>query len=515
MTVSSTTNKVSYSGNGVTVTFPYTFKIFADGDLTVTLRSSAGVETTKALTTHFTVTGAGDEAGGNVVMLTAPATGETLVIKRELDLTQETDYVDNDPFPAESHEEALDRLTMIEQQQQEIIDRAFTYPVSYAGSASKEMPEPSASKVLAWKSDASALENVSGMSTELYTVTALMTSILAMSTASEVLTGLGLSAFIKTLIDDADAATARATLGTEKEMIYNLKPVVNVAVNKLDLFSKSGGVVPDATNPIKVMIPDGNGYTQRSRAAAYLSGTSQFILADAGNYWSKGSLDAEIKTAYVYAIWDGTGVVWALAGYSGFHMVPTTTTVTDDDYFLLEASSTYTRSAAHYCVCVGRIRYQYDTGDTPDHTIQATVENSPRVNWNPPSDYGYKKNLATSVTAEADISDVAIVAVVVKQAGKYKIDGIVSAYGEGTTNVLTVRIKTGSATYGSATLRATNNNNDASAGAQLVLTVIDEVYLNNGDSIHLGAALTSSATTRTIYGDGDGVSTGIIFKRAD
>jgi hypothetical protein len=151
--------------------------------------------------------------------------------------------------------------------------------------------------------------------------------------------------------------------------ISNLKPTVNVAVNKLDIFTKSGGAAPDSTNIISVAIPDGAGHTLRSRAAAYLSGTGQIILADAGNYWSKGSLDGEIKTAWLYAIWDGTGIVWALGGYSGFTNVPTTTTATDDDYFLLEDGSTYSRSASHYCVAVARVRYQYDTSDTPDHTI--------------------------------------------------------------------------------------------------------------------------------------------------
>jgi hypothetical protein len=45
------------------------------------------------------------------------------------------------------------------------------------------------------------------------------------------------------------------------------------------------------------------------------------------------------------------------------------TTIADDDYFLLEASSTYTPSNSHYCACVAKIRYTYSTPDNPDHTI--------------------------------------------------------------------------------------------------------------------------------------------------
>jgi len=125
MTVSSTTTKNSYSGDGSTTTFAYAFKIFADADLTVILRSAAGTETVQTLTTNYTVTNAGNANGGNVVFVTAPASGVTVVIRRNMAQTQSTDYTANDPFPAESHEDALDRLTFIAQQQQEEVDRSI------------------------------------------------------------------------------------------------------------------------------------------------------------------------------------------------------------------------------------------------------------------------------------------------------------------------------------------------------------------------------------------------------
>jgi hypothetical protein len=125
MTVSSTTTKNSYSGDGSTTTFAYAFKIFADADLTVILRSAAGTETVQTLTTNYSVTNAGNANGGNVVFVTAPASGVTVVIRRNIAQTQTTDYTANDPFPAESHEDALDRLTFIAQQQQEELDRSI------------------------------------------------------------------------------------------------------------------------------------------------------------------------------------------------------------------------------------------------------------------------------------------------------------------------------------------------------------------------------------------------------
>ncbi|PKN20877.1 MAG: hypothetical protein CVU71_03610 [Deltaproteobacteria bacterium HGW-Deltaproteobacteria-6] len=299
----------------------------------------------------------------------------------------------------------------------------------------------------------------------------------------------------------------------------NLKPVVNAAVNKLDIFTKSGGAAPAAAHIIGVAIPDGNGHTFRTRAAAYLSGTSQIIMADAANYWSKGTLDAEIKTAWLYAIWDGTGIVWALAGYSGFTIVPTTTTATDDDYFLLEDGSTYTRSASHYCVAVAKIRYQYDTADTPDHTIQATALDAPRVIWNPKSDYGYSKNLAATVTSGSDIAVYSAISVVVKQPGKYKMSGAAMGMAAGAPWSLWAYIKTGSATYGSAVRKALglfnapsgfgSFNNFAIAGEK-------QVYLNSGDTIHLGLSLSGDSGNRVIQGDDAYVgATSLSFARVD
>ena len=127
MTVSSTTVKNSYSGNDSTTEFAYTFKIFADTDLQVIIRSSTGTETTKTLTTHYTVSGAGDASGGNVTFTSGntPATGQTVVIRRGVPQTQAIDYIANDPFPAESHEEGLDRATMTTQQVQEELDRSI------------------------------------------------------------------------------------------------------------------------------------------------------------------------------------------------------------------------------------------------------------------------------------------------------------------------------------------------------------------------------------------------------
>ena len=126
MTVSSTTTKNSYSGDGSTTAFSYTFKIFDEDDITVVLRNnSTGAETTQTITTNYTVSGVGNAGGGTVTFVTAPPTGNTVVLLRITPLTQLTDYTPNDPFPAESHETALDKLTHITQELQEEVGRSL------------------------------------------------------------------------------------------------------------------------------------------------------------------------------------------------------------------------------------------------------------------------------------------------------------------------------------------------------------------------------------------------------
>jgi hypothetical protein len=127
MTISSTTVKNSYSGDGSTTTFSYTFKIFQDSDIQVIIRSANGTETTKTITTHYTVTGAGNSGGGSVIFTSGniPTSTETVVLRRNIPQTQSIDYIANDPFPAESHEEGLDRATMAIQQLQEEVTRSL------------------------------------------------------------------------------------------------------------------------------------------------------------------------------------------------------------------------------------------------------------------------------------------------------------------------------------------------------------------------------------------------------
>jgi hypothetical protein len=159
MTVSSETNVNTYSGNGATTVFAYTFPILDDDEILVQWKVVAtGVITTKTKTTHYTVSGVGESSGGNVTFTSGnePPTGTTVIFTRDMAFTQEVDYDEYDAFPAATHEEALDRLTMIAQQLQADVDRSIKFDASV--DVDTILPTPVADAYLKLNSDADGFE---------------------------------------------------------------------------------------------------------------------------------------------------------------------------------------------------------------------------------------------------------------------------------------------------------------------------------------------------------------------
>ena len=130
MTVSNLNQRIQYTADGIVDTFAYNFKIFTNSDLTVVLTSTNDVDTTQILDTDYAVNGAGDNEGGSIVFNSAPTDEYIVTIHRVMPLTQTVDYVENDAFPAASHENALDKLTFTTQQQQDELNRSITVPAT-------------------------------------------------------------------------------------------------------------------------------------------------------------------------------------------------------------------------------------------------------------------------------------------------------------------------------------------------------------------------------------------------
>lgn len=159
MTLSTTSSRIDYAGDGSTTVFAVPFKFFANSDISAALRTDAtGAEVLWVEGTDYTLTGAKLPAGGTLTATTAPATGTTLVIKRIGPEVQETDLPAGGALPSDAIENQLDYLTMLAQQLQEQINRVAALAQT-SPTTGLTFPEPSADDVIGWNTAGDNLEN--------------------------------------------------------------------------------------------------------------------------------------------------------------------------------------------------------------------------------------------------------------------------------------------------------------------------------------------------------------------
>lgn len=233
MTISSTTNRAQFNCDGSTTSFPFTFRYLEASDLQVYLASPTGTVTLLTLNVDYQITPAIPGPGGTLSFLggylsSPPGSGYTLTILRFVPRTQEVDFINGDSLDENNIEGMGDKLTMMVQDLDERIGRAVTVPPS-SGISNISVPDPVAGAFLRWNLSGNGLENATYVDPTLITISDYWRAVIdGGDTLPEALTAMGLdpslstltlpdnvtiSDFAKTLLDDTDAATARATLG--------------------------------------------------------------------------------------------------------------------------------------------------------------------------------------------------------------------------------------------------------------------------------------------------------------
>lgn len=164
MTVANTLRRAGpFTGDGVTDSFPFTFKVFADTDLVVTeLVIATEVETTKTLVTHYSVTLNADQdtsPGGTVEAVVAPAATVKWTLSSAVPALQGTELSNGSAFYPQVIEDSLDKLTILIQQLQELQSRSLLLPISFDLTAL--LPTPTPFYYLGWNEAGDALVNYS------------------------------------------------------------------------------------------------------------------------------------------------------------------------------------------------------------------------------------------------------------------------------------------------------------------------------------------------------------------
>jgi len=176
--------RIQYAGDGTQTVFTYPFPIFTDLDIQVYVDSAR-----QTIATHYAVTGAGADSGGTITFVSPPAANTTITLVRDLVVKRESDFQESGEFRAKVINDELDKIIAMIQEIEDRIGRGLFLSTTDTA-ASLTLP------ALASRANTHLAFDASG------------NPIAAADPGSY-----PASAFMATVLDDADAVTARATLG--------------------------------------------------------------------------------------------------------------------------------------------------------------------------------------------------------------------------------------------------------------------------------------------------------------
>lgn len=247
MTIETVVSKTIQSGNGSNKDFDFAFEIPDEDSLSLTKRGSDGTET--AITTNFTVTGIGDEAGGSVNYPTsgsALASNEKIIIKRVISLKQLENLRNQGDYSLEDIEDALDRAVMMCQQLQEQIDRSLKLPLT-SSSTYVTVDDFVANKLLYVSSDGTKVKmsdaDFGSIQTYLTALAAIAADISAVAAIdTEVTTVAGIDSDVTIVAGIAADVTSVAAIST------NVSTVAGISANVTTVAGMSSNIASVVAN---------------------------------------------------------------------------------------------------------------------------------------------------------------------------------------------------------------------------------------------------------------------------
>ena len=146
MGVSSTTNRVVYTGNGSTTSFSFPYYFFALTDINVYLFDTVAQTATQlVLNTSFTITATANSqglypSGGTVVASAAPTSTQILVIFRSPSEVQNYSLLQNGTISSAAIVQQFDYLTLLIQRLEDQVSRCISVPDGMGTTFSPVLP---------------------------------------------------------------------------------------------------------------------------------------------------------------------------------------------------------------------------------------------------------------------------------------------------------------------------------------------------------------------------------------
>jgi len=249
-----------YIGNGVTTSLDYDFPVQVETNLLVTRQNADLTETVLTLTTDYTVTSVGDDAGGTVELVdpaTSFPTGTKIVITYDGDYAQTVDFSNQGAILLAQLEASLDKLTMHLRTLKEHDDRSVTTDAFGTVDVSTLRTNVNALALISTEMAALAaiisdLTTLAALNTEITTLAALDTAITTLNgisaditavaaLAANVTTVAGISANVTTVAGLNSEVTTLAGLNTEITALDAIgADITTVATNNANVTTVAG-----------------------------------------------------------------------------------------------------------------------------------------------------------------------------------------------------------------------------------------------------------------------------------
>lgn len=218
MTVPTEVGGTRYEGDGATSVYPVGFHFQAAADLEVWVTTTADLNTELTLNTHYTVTGAGDQSGGQITLIGAYANltdGYFLTILLKPALNNSTAFTTSGKVSNAQIQAAMDRMSQRIISLQSQVDRCLKLPIKEAGSATTTTIPDTAdrlSRSFTFDSSGNPSAGTAASAGEL-SVTAIGETIVEAANAGAVLDALGFTSATKAIVDDTTNGAILTTLG--------------------------------------------------------------------------------------------------------------------------------------------------------------------------------------------------------------------------------------------------------------------------------------------------------------
>lgn len=155
MTILDNGTRNQYTATAGQTVFVYDFEIFESGDIRV-YRNAVML----ALTTDYTLSGVGDENGGNVTLTSGATAGDIYTIFRKVTPERTTEYQESGQFLAQELNDDFDRLWAVIQDQETAISRTLQLTDQTTASLPLFLEDGTAGNLLRWNDTATGIDNV-------------------------------------------------------------------------------------------------------------------------------------------------------------------------------------------------------------------------------------------------------------------------------------------------------------------------------------------------------------------